>query len=93
MHSLQDQLPTFLLTDGEDEAANYFLMERGRFIGMGQLPKEMISEDIELIKTRLTIYPDNDYIRGLLYQFAEKYPDKENKNFVPIWLSNQDKIQ
>ena len=77
--SLQDQLPTFLLTDGEDEKANYFLMERGRFVGMGQLPKDIVNNDIESIKSSLTIYPDNDYIRGLLYQYAEKHPEKKIK--------------
>ncbi|HTE11448.1 MAG TPA: hypothetical protein VK645_10765, partial [Chitinophagaceae bacterium] len=71
--------PTFLVTDGEDETANYFLMERGRFVGMGQLSKEVINDNIESIKTNLTIYPDNDYIRGLLYQFAEKHPEKKIK--------------
>ncbi|MEO5685465.1 MAG: exonuclease domain-containing protein [Chitinophagaceae bacterium] len=77
--SLQDQLPTFLLTDGEDETANYFLMEQGRFVGMGQLPKEVATHDLESIRSTLTIYPDNDYIRGLLYQFAEKHPEKKIK--------------
>ncbi|HTL08671.1 MAG TPA: nucleotide excision repair endonuclease, partial [Chitinophagaceae bacterium] len=77
--SLHEQLPTFLVTDGEDEKANYFLMERGRFVGMGQLPKEAINTSLEAIKTNLTMYPDNDYIRGLLYQFAEKFPDKKIK--------------
>jgi len=79
IQSLQEQLPTFLISDGEDETANYFLMERGRFVGMGQLPKESIGENIESIKTNLTIYPDNDYIRGLIYQFAEKHPEKKIK--------------
>jgi len=80
IRSLHDQLPTFLMRDGDDEKANYFLMERGRFIGMGQLLKEVVlAENIELIKTSITCYPDNDYIRGLIYQFAEKHPDKKIK--------------
>jgi len=77
IQSLQEKLPTFLLADGDDETANYFLMEKGRFVGMGQLKKEVISDDLESIKTRLTVYQDNDYIRGLLYQFAEKHPEKK----------------
>ena len=77
---MQDQLPTFLISDGEDETANYFLMERGRFVGMGPLPKEvLLAEDIEAIKTKITTYADNDYIRGLIYQFAEKHPHKKIK--------------
>ncbi|MEO6313495.1 MAG: exonuclease domain-containing protein [Chitinophagaceae bacterium] len=79
IQSLHDQLPTFLVTDGEDEKANYFLMEKGRFIGMGRLPEAAMMEDLESIKTNLTIYQDNDYIRGLIYQFAEKFPEKKIK--------------
>jgi DNA polymerase III subunit epsilon len=80
IQSLQSQLPTFLLSDGDGENANYFLMEQGRFIGMGPLSKELLqTENIESIKTGITIYPDNDYVRGLIYQFAEKYPDKKIK--------------
>ncbi len=75
--ALHEKLPTFLLSDGEDETANYFLMEKGRFAGMGQLQKEAVREDIESIKNKLTVYADNDYIRGLIYQFAEKHPEKK----------------
>ena len=79
--ALRGQLPTFLISDSEnehDENAHYFLMERGCFIGMGELPRKMIqTENIEIIKTSITCYPDNDYIRGLIYQFAEKHPDKK----------------
>ena len=78
--TLQDQLPTFLLSDGDDEHANYFLMEKGRFVGMGPLSADMLkTEDIEAIRTTITAYPDNDYIRGLIYQFADKHPHKKIK--------------
>lgn len=79
IQSLHEQLPTFLIADGEDETANYFLMERGKFIGMGQLPKGTVYDSLEKIKTNLTVYPDNDYIRGLIYQFAEKFPGRKIK--------------
>ncbi len=77
--SLNEQLPTFLVADADHDAANYFLMEKGKFVGMGQLPRETVGESLEKIRTSLTIYPDNDYIRGLLYQFAEKNPEKKIK--------------
>lgn len=79
--TLRRQLPTFLITDSESEQAenaHYFLMERGCFIGMGELPKTLVAaENIETIKTTITSYPDNDYVRGLIYQFAEKYPGRK----------------
>jgi DNA polymerase III subunit epsilon len=79
IQSLQSQLPTFLLTDGDHEAANYFLVEKGCFVGMGPLPKEVIADNLDAIRTSLTILPDNDYIRGLIYDFAEKHPDRKIK--------------
>jgi DNA polymerase III subunit epsilon len=75
--SLQEKLPSFLVADGEDENAHYFLMEKGKFVGMGPLSKEMLTESLESVKTRLTMYADNDYIRGLIYQFAEKHPGRK----------------
>ncbi len=75
--SLQEKLPSFLVADGEDENAHYFLMEKGKFVGMGPLPKEIVNDAIGVVKDRLTMYADNDYIRGLIYQFAEKHPDRK----------------
>ena len=75
--SLQEKLPSFLVSDSEDENAHYFLMEKGKFVGMGPLPREIVNDDIEVLKDRLTMYADNDYIRGLVYQFAEKHPDRK----------------
>ncbi len=77
IQQLQQQLPTFLVTDHDDENANCILMEQGKFIGMGPVLKDYT--DIASIKEKITIYPDNDYIRGLIYQFVEKYPDKKIK--------------
>lgn len=79
IRTLQGQLPTFLVTDSEAEHANYILVEKGRFIGMGPLTGDVNFEDIESIKTKITCYPDNDYIRGLIFQFVEKYPEKKIK--------------
>jgi DNA polymerase-3 subunit epsilon len=76
IHSLHAQLPSFLLSDSEGEDANYILIEKGRFVGMGPLTAEMLNSDFSYIKEKITPYPDNDYIRGLIYQFAEKYPEK-----------------
>jgi DNA polymerase-3 subunit epsilon len=77
VQSLQEQLPTFLITDGDDDGAHYFLMEKGRFIGMGPLAKEKLKDSLDTLKASLTMYADNDYIRGLIYQFAEKHPGRK----------------
>jgi len=77
INALREQLPTFLLKDGAGEDANYFLVEKGKFIGMGKL--DLPGDSIDSIRSQLTVYPDSDYVRGLLYQFAEKYPEQKIK--------------
>jgi DNA polymerase-3 subunit epsilon len=44
---------------------------------MGYLDSEMKIQDLETLKERLTVYPENDYMRGLIYSFAEKWPGKK----------------
>jgi len=34
--------------------------------------------DAEALKDHLTRYPENDYMRGLVYQYAEKWPGKKS---------------
>ena len=78
LESLQNILPSFVIRDrGRDSSEESFiLIEKGRFYGMGYLDREMQIQDLETLKERLTVYPENDYMRGLVYSFAEKWPDK-----------------
>jgi DNA polymerase-3 subunit epsilon len=77
--ALQTHLPTFALicngkNDGEQSC---LLVEQGRFYGMGYLPEHYEVSDINELKQNLTQYADNDYVRGLVYQHAEKYPHQK----------------
>jgi DNA polymerase III subunit epsilon len=76
---LNKELPSFALIDtglnGGDKSC--IVMEKGRFYGMGYLPENITEESLEEIKSHLTEYKENDYIRGLIYQFATKYPEKK----------------
>jgi DNA polymerase-3 subunit epsilon len=80
---LEEWLPTFAVVDeGNDrEEQSCILMEKGKFYGMGYIPAGVqINTGItsrEELKTYLTPYPENDYIRGLVYQYAEKFPNKK----------------
>ncbi len=76
---LNDFLPTFaVLDDGHhSEEQSCILMEKGRFYGMGYLPVGSAITDIEELKSKLVQYPENDYIRGLIYSYLEKKPDKK----------------
>ncbi len=79
INTLQKQLPTFAVKgDGKvDEEQSIMLIERGRFYGMGYVHETYIVNDIDELKARLTQYPDNDYVRGLIYQYAELHPHRK----------------
>jgi DNA polymerase-3 subunit epsilon len=79
LESLQNILPSFVIRDrGRDGSEeSIILIEKGRFYGMGYLDREMQIQDLETLKESITAYPENDYMRGLVYSFAEKWPGKK----------------
>jgi DNA polymerase-3 subunit epsilon len=78
--SLQKSLPSFaLLDDGRHgEEKSCILIEQGRFYGMGYVPADSAIADTDTLKDYLTRYPENDYMRGLVYQYAERWPGKKS---------------
>ncbi|HEV3325559.1 MAG TPA: DNA polymerase III subunit epsilon, partial [Puia sp.] len=78
--SLQKSLPSFaLLDDGRHgEEKSCILIEQGRFYGMGYVPADSPIADTDTLKDYLTRYPENDYMRGLVYQYAERWPGKKS---------------
>ena len=72
-------LPSFVIRDKGRNATedSYVVMENGRLYGMGYLDKEIQIANLQLLKEHLTTYPENDYMRGLVYQYAEKWPGKK----------------
>jgi DNA polymerase-3 subunit epsilon len=79
IHHLDNELPSFALIDYglQREEQSCILMEKGRFYGMGYLPADSNVNSIDEFKYRLTQYAENDYIRGLVYQHAARYPGKK----------------
>jgi DNA polymerase-3 subunit epsilon len=80
LDSLLQALPSFIIRDRGRNASeeSCVLIENGRFYGMGYLDREEQICDLETLKERLTPYPENDYMRGLVYGFAEKWPGKKS---------------
>jgi DNA polymerase III subunit epsilon len=76
---LDNELPSFALLDFglQLEEQSCILMEKGRFYGMGYVPNDISINTIDELKYRLTPYAENDYIRGLVYNYATKYPAKK----------------
>jgi DNA polymerase-3 subunit epsilon len=76
---LEQQLPTFAVVDERLDAdgRSCILIEKGRFYGMGYMPGEAAVYSAEDLKMYLQAYPENDYIRGLIYQYVQKRPEKK----------------
>lgn len=76
---LEQWLPSFALIDegNSSKEQSCILMEKGKFYGMGYMPADVSIQSREQVKTYLTQYPENEYIRGLVYQYAERYPHKK----------------
>ncbi|MBS1668974.1 MAG: GIY-YIG nuclease family protein [Bacteroidetes bacterium] len=76
---LKKELPSFaLIDDGRDAGEqSCVLVEEGKFYGMGYLPVDANFMSPEEIKNHLTRYPENDYMRGLIYEYAQKWPNKK----------------
>jgi DNA polymerase-3 subunit epsilon len=79
INHLDHELPSFALIDtGLDvEEQSCILMEKGKFYGMGYLPQGFQMNTIDDLKFVLTPYAESDYIRGLVFQYAARYPDKK----------------
>jgi len=73
---LNGVLPTFAIVDeGRTmDEKSYILMEKGQFYGMGYLTNDVKTDDLPSLKNLLTPYPANDYIKNLVYQYADNYP-------------------
>lgn len=69
---LEAQKETFLIRDKE----GCVLVEEGRFYGMGQISATAELTALAQIKSQLIEYPENEVLRSMIRNFAEKYPGK-----------------
>jgi len=76
---LEKMLPTFAVVDDryDAEGRSCILIEKGRFYGMGYMPGDVEVYSADELKHYLQPYPENDYIRGLIYQYVQKRPEKK----------------
>ena len=79
---LKATLPSFAIVEElsskeSKQSKGIILMEKGRFLGMGYGPANISYSSIANVKQHITQYPENDYIRSLVYQYATKHPGKK----------------
>lgn len=79
IETLETELPTFALIDDglRKDEQSCILIEKGKFYGMGYLPAEIQIQRIDELKDRITPYVENEYIRGMIFQYAARYPYKK----------------
>lgn len=78
---LEEQLPSFVIREDDEDAIEQscILVEKGKFAGMGKVPKEVDFTSTESVKPFMELYPENTYIRNLVYQYATKYPERTSE--------------
>lgn len=79
---LHSSLPSFAVVEDvvlpkKEDSQGIILMEKGRFYGMGYMPANVSFTHIDDYKQHVTPYPESEYIRGLVYQYATKYPQRK----------------
>jgi DNA polymerase-3 subunit epsilon len=68
---LKSEQKTYLIKENKN---NYFLIENGRFYGMASLQEELSSTDIDAVKALMEQYPENEVLKSMLRNYAEKNP-------------------
>jgi len=76
---LNKALPTFAIRDEgrTDDEHSCILVEKGKFYGMGYISHYFDVESLQQLKNYLTPYPGNDYIKNLVANYAERYPQRK----------------
>jgi DNA polymerase-3 subunit epsilon len=76
---LNKALPTFAIRDEgrTDDEHSCILVEKGKFYGMGYISHYFDVESIQQLKDHLTPYPGNDYIKNLVANYADKFPQRK----------------
>ncbi|MBO9731206.1 MAG: GIY-YIG nuclease family protein [Chitinophaga sp.] len=69
---LQEQQPSVIIVDKgrHPEEKSCILMEKGRFYGMGYIPANIDTSEVEQFREYLTPYAENEVIIGLLRPYA-----------------------
>ncbi len=78
IRAMQENERTYAIVDDADFGTDkcYFLVEKGKFYGMGTIAHNKFISDTASIKTHLTQYPENEVIHSLLKSYAHRFPLK-----------------
>ncbi len=79
LDELKDALPTFAISDAgrTHDEHSCILIEKGKFYGMGYIADDAEANNLHQLKTYLTPYPGNDYIKTMVSNYAAKFPERK----------------
>lgn len=74
---VQNQPSFYILDRGRQPGEQSCIwIEQGRFYAMGYIDQDHQFSDLADLRQTLQRYPDNQYMMQLIFQFAERYPQK-----------------
>ncbi|MDB5231352.1 MAG: polymerase epsilon subunit [Chitinophagaceae bacterium] len=76
LQHIVEQQQSFAIVEQLKDHHSYVLVEKGKFIGMGKLPSKKETSDFNQYKSFLTAYPENEVIKSMIRQYADKFPDR-----------------
>ena len=78
INTLDKALPTFAIRDTgrTDDEHSCILVEKGKFYGMGYISHYFDASSLQQLKTYLTPYQGNDYIKGLIAGYIGRFPER-----------------
>jgi len=71
VESIRSEQKTYLIRENR---SNYFLVEKGKFYGMATLEFAKQQKDVEVWKSVITQYPENEVLKSMLRAYLEKNP-------------------
>ena len=75
---LKAALFTYAIRDKgrSDDEYSYILMENGEFYGMGYVKQQYADSQLREIKSLITPYPNNNYIKSMITNYAVNHPER-----------------
>jgi len=79
INELNEGLPTFAIRDAgrTDDEHSCLLIEKGKLYGMGYISHYFNVDSLTQLKSHLTPYPGNDYIKTIVAGYASKFPERK----------------
>ncbi len=76
---MKQALPSFAIIDRgrNTDERSCILVEKGILYGMGYLHEDVMTTELEELRGLLKPYPHHDYVRNLVFQYANTHPEKK----------------